>query len=270
MAAFDEDWWDARCLRFGKIDTEGVPHEGAVHVAWTRWRLVDELLRRFYIDFGLEPAFGLLGTELYNVALFSPTCRRAPRYFGRLCGTDVHADDDSDLISLTGGPTLSWADLPMARTLGGGEWPTWSSYLHDAIRALGLTHAGVSGHEQCFHRRGKALTPHMYRVALFLRTNGGHDRVTLDDQMLTVAGLHPLQHGDSLNKIVDVIRRAGGAIPPEPARYIGVHTETYEWIAIRTDGWVATPLGPVDAAGLWRSGANEEEIAGAITEVCGG
>lgn len=270
MAAFDESWWDARCLRYGRVDTGGVALDGSGHVSWTRWRLIDALLARFYVDYGIEPGFGLLGTELYNVALISPTCRRAPRYFGRLCGTDVHADDDSSLVSPLDGLPLPWADLPGARTLTEGVWPAWSDYLAASIRALGLTSGGVPGHERCFHRRGRSLTPLMFRVALLLRTDGGNDLIGMDDRMLTVAGWDHVQHHDSLRKIVDVIRGAGGTVPPGPPRYIGVYSEIYEWVALRTDGWVATPVGPVDAAGLWRSGADADAIAGAISDACGG
>jgi len=91
MAAFDSDWWDARCLLSGKVDTHGVPFQGDHHVTWIRWRLTDELLQRHFTDIGLEPAFGLMGTELYNVALHSPICRRAPRYFGRPCGSGARS-----------------------------------------------------------------------------------------------------------------------------------------------------------------------------------
>src|SRR4051794_32970027 len=99
MAAFDQSWWDDRTMHFGKIDTGGLVLDGATYTAWVRWRLIDELLRRYYVDIGLEPGFGLIGTELYQVALISPTCQRMPRYFGRLCGTGVHAQDDTDIIS---------------------------------------------------------------------------------------------------------------------------------------------------------------------------
>src|SRR5215213_2737093 len=106
MAAFDEAWWDARSMPDGFIDTTGLPAEGSSSAAWTRWRLIDELLRRYYVDFGLEPGFGLMGIELYQVAVFSPTCRRAPRYFGRLCGTGIHPEDDSEICHP--GVALTW------------------------------------------------------------------------------------------------------------------------------------------------------------------
>lgn len=262
MTAFDEAWWDARTRRHDRYDLDGVPTEGALHVAWMRWRLVDELLRRYYVDIGLEPAFGLLGVELYQIALTSSTCKRAPRYFGRLCGAGVHPNESADvhpgLVGLR--PAGLSVDSPH-----GGSWASWSAYLHSAIRALGLDGAGVVGHEGCFHRRGKALTPLIYRVALLIRTDGGH-RVEDKDAMLTVT----LNDDTSRHReaVVDVITRAGGTVPPGPPRFIGVRTPA-GWTALSTDGWVATPAGPVDAAGLWRRGANEEEIAGAIHESLG-
>ena len=96
MAPFDQSWWDDRSLRYG-IVSDGLPNEGDDFAVWARWRLVDELLQRFYVDIGLEPFFGLLGVELYNVGLASPTCRRHARYFGRLCGTGVHPDFEEHL-----------------------------------------------------------------------------------------------------------------------------------------------------------------------------
>jgi len=266
MAAFDQSWWDVRTMHLGKFDTSGLAQDGATYIAWMRWRLVDELLQRFYNDIGLEPGFGLIGTELYQVALYSPTCRRAPRYFGRLCGTGLHPAHDDDYESPLDGIELAPANIAH-RTVHEGSWTTWSQYRQEAIRVLGLAHAGVDGHEGCFHRRGKALTALMYRVGLLLRTNGGYELMPMDDAMLTVADRND-SHASDIVQIRDVIERAGGTIPAGPPRYLGVHHEVYQWVALRTDGWVATPAGPIDAAGLWRSGANEEEIAGAINEIC--
>lgn len=265
MAAFDEAWWDARTRRHGRFDTRGVPAEGAVHVTWIRWRLIDELLRRYYVDFGLEPGFAMMGTELYNVALMSPTCRRAPRYFGRLCGTDVHPEDDTDLISPLGALTLVWAGSQRP-LLEEGLWSSWAAYLRAAIETLGLAMSGVGGHEGCFHRRGKALTPLTFRIALLLRTAGGHTLEVGDDAMLTVGPWLDQQRGNDLRDIIGVIERCGGTLPAGPARYIAVRTFT-GWIALRTDGWVATGFGALDVGGLWRRGANEEEIALAIEQV---
>jgi len=131
-----------RALHYGKFDTGGIPTEGSSYVTWIRWRLIDELLRRYYVDIGLEPAFGLMGTELYQVPLTSPTCRRAPRYFGRLCGIGIHPEDDTDTCSIPG-VELAWSGTG-GRDLHEGAWTTWSEYLHDAIHTLGLAGAGVT------------------------------------------------------------------------------------------------------------------------------
>lgn len=266
MAAFDQSWWDDRTMHFGTFDTSGLPPQsGGTIATWMRWRLIDDLLRRYYCDIGLEPAFGLMGTELYQVALISPTCRRAPRYFGRLCGVGLHPGDDSDLISPLDGLPLAWAGLAEVTDEDHeGLWATWSEYRHHAIQSLGLAGAGIPKHQHCFHRRGKALTPLMFRVALLLRTNGGYDDYIPFNAMLTVAGWTNEDNREQVHQIIDVIKRAGGSVPPGPPRYLAVQSEVYGWVALGTDGWVATPAGPIDAAGLWRRGANEEEIAGAI------
>ncbi len=265
MGAFDTDWWDARCVVNGRIDTNGVPWEGAHHVGWIRWRLIDELLQRHYVDIGLEPGFGLLGSELYNVALWSPTCRRAPRYFGRLCGVDVHPEDDSDLVTSWGVTGLRWANTGNADILYGGSWATWSDYLHDAIACLGLADAGVTGHENCFHRRGKAMTPLVFRVALLLRTDGGRALIDGDDRMLTLTTPNDgAARQDS--PAAELIGACGGVVPSGPPRFLAVGLPDDRWAALRTDGWAATPAGPVDIGDLWRAGATPEQIARALID----
>jgi hypothetical protein len=260
VAAFDQSWWDDRTLRYGKV-AEGEPTGGDDHATWTRWRLVDELLQRFYVDIGLEPLFGLMGVELYQVGLASPTCRRHARYFGRLCGAGVHPEHE-DFLDV--GVPLAPANLA-DRDLHEDSWPDWPTYRRDAIRTLGLVNAGVPGHEGCFHRRGKALTPLMYRIALLLRTDGGHG-ISPYREIITVTG-----HGEQVldtSQIRPIIEVCGGTIPPGPPRYFAVSHELYDWVALRADGWVATTHGPVDAAALWRSGADPVEIAGAIDQMC--
>lgn len=265
MTPFDGAWWDARCLVDGKINTGGVPYEsGHSHVAWIRWRLIDELLGRFYTDIGLEPGFGLLGTELYNVALYSPTCRRAPRYFGRLCGVDVHPEDDRSLVGSPGGVELGWVRNDPADLLAEGRWETWTDYLQGAISTLGLATAGVVGHEGCFHRRGKALTHLMFRVALLLRTNGGKAAITDDCRMTTITSNASLTLPDAEAEVVALLRSAIGTIPGGPPRIIAVSPESGIWVLMRTDGLIATRAGAVDAGDLWRRGADVTQIVDAI------
>ncbi|MBK5221565.1 MAG: hypothetical protein JJE52_01545 [Acidimicrobiia bacterium] len=265
MAAFDEDWWNLRTQQVGRFDLVGVPTDGAGHVTWMRWRLIDELLQRFYANVGLEPLLGLIGTELYQVALASPTCLRAPRYFGRLCGTGVHADDESGMLSPLGDVELAWAQLGRGSHDHPQTWDTWTGHLKDMIGALGLAGASVPGHEGCFHRRGKSLAPLMYRLALLLRTGGGRDLTPQGDAMLTVVRRDgPSSPPESHEQVVDVIVRAGGDVPTGPPRFIGVRDVQGCWIAVRNDGWLATPQGTIDCASLWRERATVEETAGAV------
>lgn len=196
------------------------PFEGADHVAWIRWRLIDDLLQRHFTDIGLEPGFGMMGTELYNVALHSPTCHRAPRYFGRLCGTDVHPEDDSDLLAgMLGDNKLTWAGAGSPELLAEGTWDTWSDYLQDAIATLSLGTAGITGHEGCFHRRGKALTPLMYRVGLLLRTDGGRASAGDDNRLLTLTAAGNPALGDQSEAVITMIRACEGEIPTGPPRF---------------------------------------------------
>lgn len=264
MAAFDEAWWDLRTMRNGVIDTHGMPLEGTPQLSWVRWRLIDDLLQRYYLDIGLEPVFGHLGVELYNIGLASPTCHRAPRYFGRLSGPGVHSEDDASSLELTIQPTMAWANIGTGHESDHeAVWSSWSDYRTAAIRTLGLTGAGVKGHEGCFHRRGKALTPLMYRVALLLRTDAGYDLSPEGERMLTVT---PDGTGLRDHRVfVDLISSAGDTLPSGPPRYLGVSTQNGDWIALRTDGVILTTAGPVDAGGLWRSGADPEAIAAAVT-----
>ncbi len=71
VGAFDEVWWDSKTMTLHGVDTRD---EGSVapRLNWIRWRLIDELLRRFYLDFGLEVGFGPMGVELYNDPIWSP------------------------------------------------------------------------------------------------------------------------------------------------------------------------------------------------------
>ena len=105
----------------------------------------------------------------------------------------------------------------------------------------------------------------MYRVALLLRTDGGHG-VSPYREMATVTST-----GDQdvltapVRRIIEAAARPSPRVPP---RYLAVSHEIYDWVALRTDGWVATTHGPVDAAALWRAGADPNEIAGAIDQMC--
>lgn len=265
MAAFDEAWWDARTLVHGYVvHTLHQPRD-----FWVRWRLVDDLVQRFYLDFGLEPIFSNMGVEHYQVGLASPACRRAPRYFGRLCGSGgVHSGHEFDLETVNG--VRLEACLEGDKDAHGVEALTWEEYRIRAIEAMGLATAGVVGHEGCFHRRGKSMTPLMYRLAVLLRTEGvGHLDFT-DVGMITRTPKAAKAYPEDVRHIDEIIRSCGQSPDvPGPPRYTGVRLWTYQWVALRNDGWVATANGPLDAAELWRRGNDIETIAAAIAALSG-
>lgn len=260
MAAFDQAWWDARTLTFGRVQ----PSEHDTTGYWIRWRLIDDLLQRYYNDFGLEPSFRTLGRELYNVALASPTCQRAPRWFGRVCATaGVHP---------ARGPMSSgFLDLDAANALHADRWPDWRTYRTAAIATLGLADAGVVGHDGCFHRRGKALTPLVYRIALLLRTEGAEALDMMQDRMVMFSTNDTGSDPNERRALTAAITACGeDPAPGGPPRFIGVDTRGGSWIALRTDGWIATRNGPFDAAARWRGGDNIETIAAAIHDLASG
>jgi hypothetical protein len=47
---FSEAWWDSKTLTLDGVDTRG--HPGTPRHNWIRWRLIDELLRRYYFRGG--------------------------------------------------------------------------------------------------------------------------------------------------------------------------------------------------------------------------
>ena len=168
MAGFDVGWWDAKTLSLDGVDTTGDPM--TPRLSWIRWRLIDELLCRYYQDLGLEVGFGPLGMELYNDPVWSPNCKRAPRYFGRLCANHAHTAMNDE-----------WPDRFAPTFPGGrheylqeGTWGSWTEYLHDTIHVMGLDTAGVPGHERCWHRRAKAILPCLPRGVAAENFGGAH------------------------------------------------------------------------------------------------
>lgn len=260
---FDSSWWEERIASQSSVEGH----------YWRRWRLVDAILQRFYVDLGLQPIFGWMGTELYQVGIASPCCMRAPRYFGRLCdGGGVHSEgDDASMVNekLGGvrldpfGPVGLQADRSWHPDTDQPRVP-WDEYLEGAFETLRLSEAGVVGHEGCFHRRGRDLTPLMFRVALLLRV--GEDAHGVD-------GRDFLQHvptsGDvgDLQEAVDIMRIHGednpiGAPRSMAVRYRGV------WSVLRNDGWVAGGGDVLDARFYWRAGASAERIAIYVRDLC--
>jgi hypothetical protein len=259
MAVFDELWWDSKTLTLSGVDTRGIGPE-VPRLNWIRWRLIDELLRRYYVDFGLEVAFGPLGVELYNDPIWSPNCAIAPRYFGRLCQNHVHSAGEHEKSYWPGihdflGGTGRWQEAAV--------WPSWRAYLRESVAVLGLSKASVPGHVACWHRRGKAVLPLVFRIALLLRTAGEIGPKTDSEGMYSYPT--PVDSGVDLSEIRSIIRANGEPAEGTTPRGLFVTRDSERsWIALRADGYVMARQGNLHLREIWYEGASETEIAQAI------
>lgn len=261
---YDSQWWDDRM-----DPTASDPPQTST--MWRRWRLVDEILQRYYMDFGVAPVFGWTGVELYQVGLASPSCQRAPRYFGRLCDTGLHDADQDDARMLNehlDGVTLDPYRAHTTEFLHDLSRP-WNLFLVDALAHLGLPDAGVVGHERCFHRRGRDLTPLMFRAALLLRV-GDSRAISSRNALWTLPSRSDsLANGSEGMGGVEVrrlLQRHGEAAPPGAPRWTAVKHDD-RWTLLRNDGHILGATGTVDGARMWRSGASVADIAHAAAQV---
>lgn len=277
MGAFDEDWWDERISGGrGGVDLTEVDFGSEVG-AWSRWRLVDELMTRFYVDFGLEGFFGDAGeASLYQLKLASPSCAKAPRYFGRLCANGPHVAVDEDTPTFAGVNTLTPfrvqappdGDLPSHSK----SWPHWSAYREQVIADLGLAGAGVVGHEHCFHRRGRSAAQLAFRLAVLLRTANGNNFASgfdlafasrYSDAALRQAApwfheVHP--PGAPRWLLVTNHPALAHSLPEAPDQAVTA------WI-VTNEGRIHHRQGTTNARDEWRSGKSETEIVAALTGV---
>ena len=271
---FSAEWWDSRVLNQGKIDNRRAADDpqAVARFNWTRWRLIDELLQRYYRETGLEPGFSVGQRELYKVLLWTPNCRRTPQYLGRLCDVGAHGATGEECVWPIGRPLPSF---------GGGQpepyedvlVPTWGEYLKSVIAALGLTASGTPGHEACWHRRGKAVYPLVYRVGLLLRTS---DQPAPSDTSEVRMASYPFSSeisdwnasSEERDQVVDLLRGHGEPLDGQP-RGIMVRRQGTPWVALRSDGKALTQASSLDFREMWKAGGSESEIAKAIEELAG-
>ena len=173
MAAFEDGWWDRRTLAHGgtvEVD-DGAPVQTPKAI-WRYFRLMDEVLQRHYRRAGIEPGLSVAGVELYQSIYWTPSCSSQPYTLGRFCGVHVHTDMDF-------APAMPrWPGWPEQEVGGEGTYPSWPAFRQSMMAGLGLRSFYQPGHEGCFHRRGSAATPEMFRVGLMLRTNFGKGQPT--------------------------------------------------------------------------------------------
>jgi hypothetical protein len=142
--------------------------------------------------------------------------------------------------------------------LAEGIWPNWQDYARAAIATLGLESSVVPGHEGCWHRRGKAALPIVFRVALLLRTAGEIGPTEMHGGMYTYPG--PEEYLGRPAGILPSLKDNGELDGTTP-RGLVVRREEEPWIAIRSDGWVLTRHGSVHIREMWQKGVDEVTIA---------
>jgi hypothetical protein len=126
---------------------------------------------------------------------------------------------------------------------------------------LGLESSVVSGHVGCWHRRGKAALPIVFRVALLLRTAGEIGPTEMHDGMYTYPGPE-----ECLGRAAGILPslKDNGELDGTTPRGLVVRREEEPWIAIRSDGWVLTRHGSVHIRERWQKGVDEVTIANEI------
>ncbi len=209
---------------------------------------------------------------------FAHVRTRAPRYFGRLCDAGgVHSEGDdasmvnshlTELVLVPFGRVNPPEPMDPHPSYEGG-FPDWPEYLTQAIGTLRLADAGVKGHEQCFHRRGRDLTPLMFRIALLLRTGEDVEVSKRDFLGHVPTGLdgHVFGSGvDASNEATVILGTHGEGRFPGAPRAMHVTRNGISTV-IRNDGWIGRAGGVVDAAALWRQGRGLRDIATYVREL---
>jgi len=272
---FDDDWWNARTLnRDGRLDLQNTDFTSGVG-AWVRWRLVDDLMSRFYFDYGLEGVFGVHQEDpLYQFRLGSPSCAREARYFGRVCANGPHVAVAEDAVDVDGKALTPYRiQFPVEGDLNSHSrvWETYQDYLQAVIADLGLADAEVTGHERCFHRRGRSSAQLAFRLAVLLRTANGED-FSQSDRLVTVTAdneadlrtaapwfRQPLASGAPQWLLVTVdttLFSDSEQIEFEPSADV--------WV-VTNEGHIHYAGGTVDARRLWRQGMREDQIVAELT-----
>ena len=183
-----DEWWDRRTHPWGSETSAD-----ATTLSWRRARVAHDVIWRWYTELGVvpmphEPTHGNGGQE--RLTLMSPLCQLDRRAFASL---DRHHDGWHAVAGRIG-DLETWDVEP-----GGLTGPeAWRHTRQLAFAALRLEAARRPGHNQCFHRRGRDLTPVMWTLGLLIRTYGGRSW----DAPLTWDGLYqPTVNGHTFSAV---------------------------------------------------------------------
>lgn len=227
------------------------------------------MLWRWYTPLGVFP-FPLepdAGPGVFNLA--SPLCTRQAAFFATLESAEPRWTSENSGALIASAPDVQ---AGVFRGIDG------ANELTNLIAALGLPDYLKPGHEHCFHRRSRDLSPVMWTVGLLLRTHGGrgwdYSRIwatILDRNGASWTNGHsewglryalwgprhddwPYDDSDHRDGRFTVVYQPPGK------------NEPWSSVALRNDGWAYTNGEPTDVGARWRAGESIVDLATELTE----
>lgn len=196
-------------------------------IPWIERRLVLDIHARYYHDIGVESHPPGLDQRDGPHVLRTPHCRQGDRQLGST------------------GDVRDWAhDM---------EGRSWEEFRSEVLRRLEVATWPTRRHLGCFHRRGKAR----FDLAFSLVTEMASLAPDVTSNVRTVT--HRPQLPESLTWWWT---EHGWGVPEDSAPRILVATHSHRVVgAVRTDGVLVGPSGPVDVAQAWRLGASLASVA---------
>lgn len=251
-----DHWWQERTHPFGPLSP---PDE--LTLSWRRARLAHDAIWRWHAELGVTvlpvgPDFGLGDQE--PLVLASPLCTRSPTAFMQ---TSAHDAGWSR-------PALHWDGVERRDTSAGtlDSIDPWHTLRMQAFQAAGFASVRGPGHESCFHRRAKDITPVSWTVALLLRTYGGRSwagPITWDALFAPTTNYHTYTAvGPALGLPEEKHYDPEVLTVPADGRAIVVYTtQRNRGVVLTNDGHAWIEGADVDFGNEWRAGEDLDEIA---------
>jgi len=256
-----DQWWEQRTHPFGSLSPAD-----ELTLAWRRARLAHDAIWRWHTELGVTalPVGSDFGTgDQEPLVLASPLCTKSSRAFLQTNAHDVGWSR----------PAQTWDGVERRDTTVGtldGIDP-WRSLRMQAFQAAGFAAVRGPGHEGCFHRRAKDITPVTWTIALLLRTYGGRmwgGPVTWDALFAPTTNDHTYSAvGPALGMPEDLHHDPAALTVPADGRAIVVYTtQQSRGVVLTNDGHAWINGADVDFGSEWRSGEDLSEIARKLAE----
>jgi len=270
-----EAWWLKRTAP--KSPSSGISSD---MIRWQLAQVAHDLLWRWHTPLGVVPSPIKPSEGFEPLVVISPQCLRSPASFAVL---------DDETMGWTCGLQLD--DLPVVLVEPGSPRALSDVEARKAFfAALKLEQHLKPGHEKCFHRRAKDISPVMWTIALLIRTHNGRawstDRTwdTIIDARIKhepwSAGLDGgWTNGHSLSAYYEAMNT-----PPERRTYniadVGPTADgraivVYEWgdptgtwpaVVLQNDGLAFIRGERIDIGARWRAG---DDITSLAAELAG-